>query len=273
MTKFDEYIVAHIDILGTSEKIRNDINNKHFELLKSIYEETNFNIQIINGCNYESEESSLIEFKIFSDNILVFQKVVNDYTQEADAILNWIAFFQASALAKGILTRGGIAHGEFHYDENFVYGKALLEAVYLEENCAIYPRVIFSPDIKPCAFQFAQQDMDGLYFINYWHSLWFLLGIITAFSTKSKSIPPPDLCTKKRLLNIKQRLLPLYAKEVNGNIKILQKYQWLINQYNSYCKGLESGEIKEKLEKDMSFDGCYITKEDLETSKKINNFK
>lgn len=77
------------------------------------------------------------------------------------------------ALDYGFLMRGGITIGSLTHQGNIIIGKALNKAVVLEENVAIYPRVIIEKEIADFLMQdektalFVDMDQDGLYFINY----------------------------------------------------------------------------------------------------------
>ena len=72
------------------------------------------------------------------------------------------------ALRHGYLIRGGISEGEFYKDDSniFVYGKALIEAINLEEKIAIYPRIVVQSSIKKSNPQYFELATDGVWYLN-----------------------------------------------------------------------------------------------------------
>ena len=91
--------------------------------------------------------------------------------------------------------RGGISLGDIHLSDDIVSGTPLIEAVEIEENISIYPRIVLGQSIqkeigihrlnKLCEFCCLQSDHDGNFFIDY-------IGR-TVFIIKNEK----DLCRKK----------------------------------------------------------------------------
>lgn len=85
-----------------------------------------------------------IQTKIFSDNILLcLEKTTTnvDYPRFL-AFLTIIADIQRNFILRyGLFLRGGITIGKLSFNEDFIFGQGLIDAVSLEEN-AIYPRII-----------------------------------------------------------------------------------------------------------------------------------
>ena len=73
-----------------------------------------------------------------------------------------------------LLVRGGISFGDFFSDERMKWGNALIRAYKLEDQIAIYPRIIVEPEIaeiiklmmKPDKGRLLCTDFDGIYFID-----------------------------------------------------------------------------------------------------------
>ena len=98
--------------------------------------------------------------KFFSDNILIAIKLnANDEKRVAKLtkLLNIAGNIQTEVLGYGYLMRGAIVEGDFYHDEKFVYGKALVEAVNIEESVAIYPRIIIQKQIQELLPQYCYQ--------------------------------------------------------------------------------------------------------------------
>ena len=176
--KTSEYVVAFIDILGSSDAIKKDADNSlnvvHRAYEKAI-EEYEGLFENISGHRIKKPIS-----KIFSDNIVVaIQYSQEKYKRSAFLATAMIsAMNQIEFLNHGWLTRGGIAAGSFFCDEIMVWGKALVSAYELENKVAVYPRVVIDPDLirqlnlaladkDDNAKQWIRQDRDGLFYIEY----------------------------------------------------------------------------------------------------------
>lgn len=206
---FSNYYVAHLDILGARAEMKNEDNNEHFIKLKEIYE--NALIQAKSSiANYDEKEFFI---KIFSDNILIAIELENNDINKIklQKIINLVGLIQLNALRLGLLLRGGISLGTLKIEDVFIYGKALVEAVELEEDIAVYPRIILNPKLKN-ANNFVKQDSDGYFYVN---SYYFSDG----WSAKK----------------IRDNLLVSLSKYKN-NEKIKQKIMWSIVYHNEFCR-------------------------------------
>lgn len=125
-------------------------------------------------------------------------------------LLNIAGNIQTEILGYGYLMRGAIVEGNFYHDEKFVYGKALVEAVNIEENVAIYPRIIVQKQIQEVVRQYCYQDTDGEYYLNS-----FLY------------------CSGMSYVGFRINLLDMLKKYTN-NQRIIQKIMWAITYYNKY---------------------------------------
>lgn len=89
--------------------------------------------------------------------------------------INFAAYFQGLAFKKGYIVRGGISVGTYIINDHMVWGKALVDAVYLEENVAVYPRIVLDNSIAyelthKCSgivMREVKEDYDGLLFVDY----------------------------------------------------------------------------------------------------------
>jgi hypothetical protein len=81
------------------------------------------------------------QFAVFSDNFA--------WSMPAGTgarILGVASKLTISLLRKGFLVRGGVTLGPLYHKDNVVFGPALNEAVRLEHEEAIYPRILISAD-------------------------------------------------------------------------------------------------------------------------------
>lgn len=207
--KLSHYCIAYLDFLGAEQYMKKG-NGKFLIDLKSIYEEAISSVDFTNTITRKD-----ISIKIFSDNILLTVKIdENDSNRVAkiEKIINLAGNIYNDALKHGYLIRGGITEGEFYKDDNniFVYGKALIEAINLEEKIAIYPRIVVQNSIKESNPRYFQQDKDGVWYLD----SFLVLGLYNYASFK------------KPLLKILKRN---YKDE-----KARQKIMWAISYFNLY---------------------------------------
>lgn len=228
------YCVAYLDVLGAENYMKGDLADKFLNDLNSIYFDA---INDISFTNYVTQKD--IQVKIFSDNILLgIQINENDGLRKdkIEKILNITGNIFNNALNHGYLLRGAITEGPFYKDDNniFIYGKALIDAVEIEEELAIYPRVVAQKSIQETLPQYFEECADGNFILQ---NFIFHPGF-------------PEI--------YKQNLLEIYKKSYK-NEKVKQKIMWIISFFNSYYV--------------RSITNVQITKEDLikATRKEVQN--
>ena len=167
-------IVAFLDLMGTSEAIRND---EHDVNLNSISKTLQAAVDMCADTNSHSEPISI---KAFSDNIVFSVELPNEMEERermerVHNILEICAYFQMAAFSLGIPTRGGVTIGTFFCNDIFVWGKGLIRAYNLENKIAIYPRIV----LDSCVLSLLPEcdgngnkhhvatDFDGIAFLDY----------------------------------------------------------------------------------------------------------
>ncbi len=200
-----EHYVAYLDVLGAkvymdkdSDKFLNDLNSIYYDAMSQV---------VFDGLNFDK----ITYTKIFSDNIVLAVKIEDDAEKEKkklERLLNYVGNICNNALYHGYLMRGGITKGDFCCNKTFAYGKALVDAVKLEDTMAIYPRIIVQKEIAEILPQYFQECSDGYMMLNsfIYHHM-------------------PDI--------FKHNLIELYKKYSN-NDKVRQKIKWVISYFNSY---------------------------------------
>lgn len=172
-----QYIVAYLDILGIAARMKEGRDRQKLAMNK-LHNLYTFSIEISRGIAMEGYSD--IQFKIFSDNIIIVKKLSEHSDKrllDIKVLLNCVANFQCSAVTDSVgwLVRGGISIGELFIDETMVWGEALLKAYDLESNSAIYPRILLDSSVLSCIGsdkelnKYLQQDFDNLHFLNYLH--------------------------------------------------------------------------------------------------------
>lgn len=218
--KRSNYFVAYLDILGASKYMQDD-NEQFLRDLNTLYEDT---MQDIMLTNILSKKNLVI--KIFSDNILIAVKTTKqdiDRQSKLVKVINLVGNLYCNALRLGYLVRGSITEGKFYRNKTFVYGKALVEAVKLEEKIAIYPRVIIQDNLVSLIPQYIAQDNDRKYYLNS-----FIFAKVF-----DKNI------FKLGILN--------QLKNCSNSEDVKQKVLWLVTYFNNFQQSPYNGSI-EKIE-------------------------
>lgn len=188
----------------------------------------------------EIEKHQNVKFKIFSDNILICKEIEEVAPEQAVVeifeILDKIEelMFTAGAL----FIRGAVVVGNLHFSENFVYGKALVNAYQLESKLAIYPRVIVDKSAL-CLIRGKNipvvQDKDGQYFYDY-----------IQFCIVENKVD-----WLQKIKTFKFNIL-LNVSNSSTTLSVLNKMEWAVNYYNENC-------IRHDLD-------CLITETELKKS-------
>ena len=191
----DYFIVAFVDILGFSNMVKSDCENKsdsikYFEVLREINKET----QKIGDCNItQFSDSVIFSLPLSQDNYIKMIEILAEY--------------QRKLLYHNIICRGAVAYGKHYKEDDFMFSQALIEAYQLESKDAIYPRIIISKNLleyfKPAIQKpaFLVQEKDGFYFVDY-------------LSTANKDLSLKCLVEFNRSMNTQ-------------SLPVKEKYYWL----------------------------------------------
>ncbi len=169
---YQKRFVAFIDILGFSNKVLNSISNntqlkKLQQIIKSINEIENLE---------KKYHISHIDNKIttFSDSIIF--SCLSNSEDSLFYILLALIHLQIHLAMNDTIVRGGVTEGFLHHMRKEIYGPAFIEAYKLENQIAIYPRIILSRKLQekvinsntPEILDLIRQDSSDLnYYINF----------------------------------------------------------------------------------------------------------
>ncbi len=145
--EFSEYYVAYFDVLGYKDAFKKsgDVSAKLVDAIEFSIGMMKDIVSIVNTpIDNLTEETPKIEYKIFSDNVLICCKNTNDTL----STLSLVSFLRLVATIQRVffegyqlIVRGGITKGPLYLTNDFVGGKALIDAVELEST-AVYPRIV-----------------------------------------------------------------------------------------------------------------------------------
>ncbi len=165
---------VYLDALGTREAMRAFDD----ELLRELVTDLDYLRWIVHNDAWQVDSQ---RFLSFSDNVAVGYPTgpPEDLSANLGTLVGSISEYQMiTTTMRRRFLRGGIALGSLYMDDRIVVGPALVDAVALEEEVAIYPRVVFSDACKIVILSDLQYgespwqtqvlvDADGSIFINY----------------------------------------------------------------------------------------------------------
>ena len=208
--------------LKSKERMKQNSSFESLQILKFILARAKKNAAFITDINLIND----FDIKVFSDNVVIAQKVKKDYlAEQIISILNLVSLIQFEALIQfDFPLRGGITIGELFIDESIVWGTGLIEAYNIESSLAYYPRVIVTQKIielyDKCSrktinlYAMIKEDNDGAWFVDY------LLA-----APNLKLIPAISASLRDKAL--------AHASE---NERVRQKINWIIAYFNEYCR-------------------------------------
>lgn len=214
----DEYIVAYLDLLGVTSRINSKMDHQQIAMNK-LHNLYTFAVDLTREIQIAGNEA--IQFKIFSDNIIIAKKLAGEKQnrlKDINCLLSCTAQFQelAASDSVGWMMRGGITIGQLFIDEVMVWGEALVKAYFLEDKVAVYPRVVIASSVfneikdDERMTEFYRVDFDELPFLNYMNNCHF--------------------CGQMLMNGFE-----LMKSEIDHNVdeRIRQKFNWHVNYINS----------------------------------------
>jgi hypothetical protein len=153
-------------------------------------------------------------------------------------------FAQVGLLQDGYFIRGALTIGDIHVDRQTIFGPAMAKAYGLEQEFAVYPRIIIDPIVfteittnpllihedhdlkteKNYYRHFLTRDADGLYFVDY------LRASLTEFEDNNEIF---DFFQQHKQLIVEA------ASTQDTLSEIAAKYLWLANYHNNFMhKGI-----------------------------------
>lgn len=194
--KTDTYAVAFIDFLGVKEMIANDDDGKLLIVFRAACKAA------LRMCKQILNDEDEVTIKMFSDNLVLCKRINKSDSKTADVqgamrrVLVAASLFQYFVLDTiGVLVRGGVTVGELYIDNMMVWGQALVDAYRIENEIALYPRIVIDPKLiasehgsSVLAYDSIEKDDDGLYYLNYINMVWKVRKINSHEETLKKFI-------------------------------------------------------------------------------------
>ena len=147
-----EYYIAYFDFLGYKEYIR-EYGDKIQKFLLHFNACINYTIGTVKMYCQKRFPKNLemdIKIKVFSDNVLICLKVGDNIELERFRVLAFltvISEIQQDLFSQCcVFVRGAVTKGLLSFNEDFVFGEGLVEAVEIEGS-TIYPRIEISKTV------------------------------------------------------------------------------------------------------------------------------
>jgi hypothetical protein len=248
---------AFVDILGFSNYIKTNITND--DQAEELYEKFN---EIVEYLQSESKDEIIlknaeffkditIKYSWVSDTFVISIQYMNEVKKDDENVIKGMMVFRLSMIIAsihhfvasqfGLIVRGGISSKYSCITNNFILGEGVVKAHKLENDIAVYPRVVFEQSIindevyeiitrhyRDNDLDFISKDCDGYYFVNYLAILQYIPPMI------GKTLKIPKDKIRENAIKQKINMIEKYQKiVVDGlkipNEKVKSKYNWLNN--------------------------------------------
>lgn len=233
---YQDRVVAFIDVLGFHEKLsefENDAKTKKLEeggeylVSEKVNEFLNTFKEVISLLDRDN-----LRYYLFSDNICI----TIDYLENPNLLISLLVtvsqLFYAFA-QKGYFLRGGIDVGKFIDEKQIALGIPLARAYALESKDAVFPRILISDRyyelIKDHSEQNKITEYSSLNIDNLIYKSCEFYYLNVFFNVTGKE--DKGLFFSSFREKILENLLLNSKKE-----KIFIKYQWLVEQYDSFLE-------------------------------------
>lgn len=206
MQKLNSYYILYFDVLGYRARISSD-EEGFLTAIKDLFKRS-------------TEKNWNVIIRTFSDNAMVC--IEESCVGALRFLCHYASRIQELILRQhGLLLRGAITKGNLYFDEKFVYGTGLVDAVELEENIAIYPRIIIDKKLENenyiiCSKHTVFIDTDNCRYINF----------LNYYDPQINPTGERDNNWKKLQSNIEKTI-----EEMNNNTNLNKKREWLIAYY------------------------------------------
>ena len=232
---YKKHLITYFDILGFKEIIDNSPAKKVKEIL-TLFREESKPAEI-------GKHKADMEFINFSDtNIRAYCLETKQNLKHPDGKLYIetliVAHIQYRLLFEGVLIRGSMTVGDLYANDGMWFGPGLVRGHFLENNIAVFPRIVIDPAVIQCfketdllsadhhdlatdtefLLETVRKDIDGAYYLDY------LRAMSTEFDEEGGY---------GSFLNDHKELIEKRCSKYSELNSISIKYGWLAEYHNS----------------------------------------
>lgn len=224
--KYQERIVAFLDILGFKSMMR----NTSIDITPIAGILTSINETFFDNKKHSKANLGGIEITSISDSIVI--SIQYSIKGSYDKLIRMVSAIITLLADHNMVIRGGISRGPLYHSNNVVFGPAFVQAYELHEQFAVYPRCIIDKVVeddllilgkqKKGVFNYFLEDFDGMKYFD------FFLYLI-------ENIPRDEryLQTLKRIRDlIIDNLRAFNNPKKLLDLKIWGKYEWCAVRFN-----------------------------------------
>ena len=250
MSAYEKSVVFFLDILGFTEKIKG--NKLSVDEILKIIDKSKFFIDYQTWIKEKSKSNIIVDKdKPFYNYLQVSDSIILSFPVTTPFGLLYATFnilqLQIYLITKHkILLRGACTVGNLYHEGTTIFGEAMIDAVELEKEKAIFPRIIITKEaIFECSkytiftdstledeieenSSYLLKDNDNFYFIDY-------IGFLAykeMLQEKEQNIEISEIKRKyiEYLLELKKLLKTGFISAKDK--KTTDKYTWLLQRYD-----------------------------------------
>jgi len=218
--EYDNKLIAWLDVLGMSKKIMESgkSDSGAEDIIKNIEKLRNC---VENSCNFLIRQDKLDYIQLNDGFVIVSELDCIDDLCKILCEIQWKVLLEIKMSIRGALTAGQVITNN---DPKVIIGPGFINAYNLEDENAIFPRVLFSDNIykyiekKNIKFSYITKDVDNLKYLDFFKYELELEDDFKNFDYKLK------------VHGIKEYVNENYNLHINSNTNIAQKYGWIISK-------------------------------------------
>lgn len=275
--KINSSLVIFLDVLGIKSKLLQiETDEDYKKIYKQLYYLKNEFAKEPDELGRSYEKSIGKTVQVFPDCVVISLSLESETANNSGtfdpflAELNHFGLCQMTCVCNGIFIRGGIAIGDWYYEDGILISPALLEAYDLERDVSVYPvltiskeafhfynthphRNYYSEDSEPIKNLFRRyKTKSGKFYycldylgIGYSGSAdWYTNDDLRRYKAERDGEKKHEILCESYMKNKKYYLLGhkeaiLKAIRTHKGQKVLDKYLWLVKYHNNFFKQIE----------------------------------
>jgi hypothetical protein len=227
--------IAYIDALGTKalmENLTNEQLQSHLDLVDRVVAEA------------LGDQKVSYTILTFSDNIAL--ALPHDKNElNIKHIMKSAGLYQYAMTVDGIFVRGGLSTGILHANQQSILGPALINAVVLEEQIAVYPRILLDDGATENVMrvldyrdEYVCVDADGRVFVDYLRikhqAEWD--RICSNVWNEFRRLQLLAEAKAQTLTRHRDAVIRALESQHAKNARVREKYLWAAHYHNHCCR-------------------------------------